>query len=474
MKKLFIIMTILASAVLAACSNGEVVDAIVTTNSVVVSTISPETGNITVMGEYIGIMEPNQQVAVIPRIPGEVVSVYVGVGDTVQAGDVLFTIDAADIITNVAALEAQLAVQDATVRAAQTGVQLVDGSAMQSQRLSVDGGVIQATAAIAQAEAGISQAKQNVEQARIGIEQAEMAYNMAYQSLNDTATLFNAGAVSRVAFEQAEAGYQNAQAGLERAISGYEMATIGLSQAELGYAQAQQGHTQALEGQRIATQQAPAENRRRAQDALAQAQAARDIVVVNLNATQDRLNDATVTAPISGVILARNVDEFSFASPQAPAFIISDQYSMSTTFRVPRHSAQQLEVGSSITLYDGSAEIAGTITEIAIAVDMSGLIAITATIPNPPVSLISGMSVRIFAQAQSASDVLILPLNAIHHDRGIAHVFIATNGLAVRTPVELGIFDEFYAQIISGVTANCQVISTWSARLVDGVEIEIR
>ncbi|MCL2386184.1 MAG: efflux RND transporter periplasmic adaptor subunit [Defluviitaleaceae bacterium] len=445
---------------LTACGGGEEVTAAVAIRaSIPVSTIMPQVGDIVVLGEYIGTMQPNQQVAVIPRLPGEVQSVYFSVGDMVEAGEVLFRIDTTDILSNIAALEAQLRVQDATVRAAQTGVQLVEGSAMQSQLLAASGGVVQA-------EAGIRQAEQNVEQARIGIEQAQMGYDMAYQAFTDTTTLFEAGVVSRSVFDQAEAGYTNAAAGLERARSGYYMANVGLTQAQAGLAQAQAGL-------RILQEDAPDENRRRAQDGLSQAQAARNIILVNLETVNSRLDDAEVRAPIGGVVTMRNVDEFGFANPQAPAFIIAEQDSMTVTFRVPRGSAAHLQQGDSITLHDGREYLTGAITEIAAVVDHSGLLTIRASIPNPPATLLGGTTVRVFADAQRAEGVIILPLSAIHYERGVPHVYIADGASARRVQVTLGVFDADYAEVISGISTSDEIISTWNARLADGVEIEI-
>lgn len=444
---------------LSACGAGDAVSAVVISDSVVVNTISPIRGDIAVVGEYIGVIEPIQQVAVLPRLPGEVQSVYFNVGDTVEAGDVLFTIDTADIETNITALEAQLAVQDATVRAAQTGLQLVDGSAMQSQMLTAAGGVNQA-------EAGIAQAEQNLEQAQLGIEQAQMAYDMAYQAFSDTTVLFEQGVVSRTAFEQAEAGYLNAHAGLERAKSGKALAEIGLNTAR-------QGHAQALEGQRILHEQAPAENRQRAQDGLAQAEAARNIIIVNLETARDRLDDAQVTAPIGGIIEMRNVEPFGFAAPQSPAFLISAQGSMTVTFRVPRNVAAYLAVGQAISVNDGASSFDGNITEIATMVDHSGLLTIEANIPNPPAGLLSGTSVRVIADAQHANNAIILPLGAIYHHNGIPHVFVAENGVARMVQVETGVFNANDVQITSGIDTTAHVISTWSARLSDGAVIEV-
>ena len=464
MKKLLkstlaLMVLVVAGLTFSACGGNDAEPTMVVRDSILVTTITAEIGNIIVMGEYIGTVEPNQQVNVLPRIPGEVQSVYFGVGDTVEAGDILFTIDTTEIKNSIATLEAQLAVQNATVNAAQTGVTLVDGSAMQGQ-------LLQATGGVNQAEAAIRQAEQNIEQALIGLSQAQMAYDMASQGYSDTTMLFEAGVVARVAYEQAEAAYANALAGLERAQSGYAMATIALSQA-------QQALEQALEGQRILVENAPAENRQRAQDALAQAQAARNTILLNIELAQERLDDATVRAPIGGVIERRNVEPFSMATPQVPAFVISGQDSMMVSFGVPRNSFEFLSIGDEITLDDGAFEYSGTITEISASVGAGGLLTVRANIPNPPANLLGGTSVIILAEAKNAINIPIVPINAVHFDRGVPHVYIAENGIAQRVQIETGIFDDRHIQIISGVSTSEQIISTWNARLTDGAEIEI-
>ena len=426
---------------------------------ITVNTITPEMGDIVVTGEYIGTMEPGQQVAVLPMLPGEVLSVYFNIGEFVRAGDVLFRIDPADIEANITALEAQLAVQEAMVRAAETGVELVDGSAMQSQIVTAAGGVSQAAAAIAQAE-------QNVQQARIGIEQAQMAYDLALQGYNDATVLFAAGAMSRSALDQAEAGYLNARAGLDRAISGLALAEIGLGQAS-------QAHSQALAGQRILTNQAPAENRRRAEDALEQARAAYNAMLVNIETARDRLDDTAVTSPIDGIVQMRNIDPFGFAAPGNLAFLIAEIDYLTAMFRVPRSSAEFLQVGDEITLSDNGIFHAGSITEISSAVEPGGLLTVRASIPNSDASLMAGTSVRVFAVAQRALDVVTLPIGAVRHERGEPFVFIAEGGIARRVLVETGLFNEEIIQIVAGLSINDRVITTWNPGLADGAEIEV-
>jgi len=424
---------------------------------IVVDTTTPEIGSIVVVGEYIGTMEPNQQVTVFPKTAGEVLSVYFGVGDTVNAGDVLFRMDATDIHHNIRALEAQLAAQDAAVRAAQTGVSQADGSAMQSQILSASGGV-------QQAETAVNQAKQNVEQALIAIEQRELAYNDAAKLLKDTSMLFEAGAVSRAVFEQTEIAYLNAKSALEQAQNSLNIAVISESQAQSAYEQARESHE-------IVTGLTPAENKQRAQDALAAAQAGRSTAAVGLQTATDRLDDATIRAPISGVIEVRNIEPFNMAGPQTPAMVISDKNSMTVSFKVPRDSFAHMALGDEITLNDGDSSYAGIITEISTMVDTNGLFTVLANIPDPSGSLFNGAQVRILADAQRATDILLVPLSVVHFENGVPFIYVVENGIARKRQAEVGIFDADYIQIISGVQLGDQIITTWNSRLSDGVEI---
>ena len=424
------VMAALMTAVsVSGCSGGASGSTAEIRRDVTVETVAPEIGSIIVIGEYIGVTEPDQRVTVFPKLPGEVESVNFSVGDAVREGDVLFSMNVTDVVNSIASLEAQLEVQDATVRAAQTGVSLATGSAVQSQILAASGGVQQAQAA--------------VEMAERGMEQAQLAYDNAL-------FVFELGEISINALEQAEMARLNAETGLE---------------------QARNAHRQALDAQRIASGQMPAENRQRAQDALAQAEAARNTLLVNLDAARERLDDASVKSPISGVVDARNVEPFGMAAPQSPAFVISDNSVVAVSFRVPRSSVPHMAVGDGIVLKDGIDEYAGTITEISTTVNAGGLFTIKAQVEGAAESIPGGASVIVMATAQRASDVPLIPLSAVHYENGVPFAYVDDHGFAKRVQLETGIFDAEHIHVISGVELGDQVISTWSARLSDGVEI---
>ena len=73
--------------------------------------------------------------------------------------------------------------------------------------------------------------------------------------------------------------------------------------------------------------------------------------------------------------------------------------------------------------------------------------------------------------ALKAIGAMTIPLSAVNYDNGIPYVYCAQDGAAVRTNVEVGIHDNERIEIVGGLNARSQVITTWSNELVDGAEI---
>ena len=48
------------------------------------------------------------------------------------------------------------------------------------------------------------------------------------------------------------------------------------------------------------------------------------------------------------------------------------------------------------------------------------------------------------------------------------------NGTVHYVPVEVGLYDSKKAQILSGINASDEVITTWSSELYDGAEVRLK
>lgn len=181
----------------------------------------------------------------------------------------------------------------------------------------------------------------------------------------------------------------------------------------------------------------------------------------------------TLTAPISGTVESVGLTKNGMASASSIAFTISNKNTMQVTFYVTEDVRDEFTAGQAVTVSRGSSTYGGTITEIGNAVDMQkGLFKVKATIYDMP-DLASGVTASITTTCHSAKDVIVIPCDAVYYENGDAYVFVARDGMAVKTPVETGIYDDQNIAITSGLIEGQQVITTWSANLIDGCAITV-
>ena len=114
--------------------------------------------------------------------------------------------------------------------------------------------------------------------------------------------------------------------------------------------------------------------------------AAVDQAKANLHQAQLALQDADLTAPFSGYILARNIELGNLAAPGTPAFTIADTSAVKIGFGVPDYAVRRLRLGQqfSIHLQDDPKEYNGRVTSIAASADEKNRVfAIEVTRPQP-------------------------------------------------------------------------------------------
>ncbi len=184
-----------------------------------VSTVTVEEGTLDSFVTISGSITPKSEVYVVPRIGGKVTAVYVELGQWVNKGQRLFSIDKTDV-------QAQLATASAALESARAAYERTVGGT---------------------AEQTIAQLEASVETARISYEQAQTA-------LERTEALYQAGGATQQAFEQAQSGrdlayqqYQLAQTNYDLTVNkilgeNEKSARAALTQAQAAYQTAQNAY----------------------------------------------------------------------------------------------------------------------------------------------------------------------------------------------------------------------------------------
>ena len=196
---------------------------------------------------------------------------------------------------------------------------------------------------------------------------------------------------------------------------------------------------------------------------------------VGIDSAEYQLDMYTLTAPIDGVIEAVNVKEHDFASPQSPAFVISNKNTMTVTFGVSEGIRSTLRVGQKLKVDRNGKLYDAAITEIGSMVDQNtGLFMIKSCVSTPDDSLLTGSSVKVTADTYSQADALLIPYDAVYYDDSQPYVYVAENGLARRKDVETGIFDMDTITVLSGLSTEDVLITSWSANLREGAEVSVQ
>ena len=428
-------------------------------------------GSLTLSNQFVGTISPEQSVYIIPLAQGTVTETFFDVGDEVQAGDVLFKIDDSG---------AQLQLKQAQLTYNNTKNQA--DSALTTQQEST---ALQLDSSIAQVETQYVSSQASWKQVKDAYDKLDDAYDQlddAYNKLNE--------------------GYEKAAAALKAAQA------AGLSSVSSGDVVINQAYVNQLKAQRdsIKSQKDEVEEQRdalgpqlnAAQTAMENLGEMYEIAQKSKELTQGSVVDDTkkqlntglqlaglgvdsaklalsyyqVTTPIAGKVISKNVEVNGMATSASPAYVIAGDDTMNVTYNVSEAIKNTLTVGQNVTVERSGVEYTGVITEIANAVNQAtGLFQVKAAVQASGEQLPSGVSVKITSETYKAENDLLIPYDAVYYDNKGAYVYVVDTGKAVKTYVTTGIFNDEEIQILDGIAEGTKIVTSWSPRLMDGVEI---
>ena len=104
----------------------------------------------------------------------------------------------------------------------------------------------------------------------------------------------------------------------------------------------------------------------------------------------------------------------------------------------------------------------------------TGLFMIKSCVSTPDDSLLTGSSVKVTAETYSQANALLIPYDAVYYDDSQPYVYVAESGMAKRKDVETGIFDMDTITVLSGLSTEDTLITSWSANLREGAEVSVQ
>lgn len=435
-------MMLCAGMMFSACGSKETVQE--TVDAVLVDAQTAGRDTLVLSNAFVGNVSPEEAVYIIPMAQGKVTETFFEVGDEVQAGDVLFKIDDSG---------AQLQLQQAQLTYANAKNQADSALTTQqeSANMQLDMSVSQAETAYVQAQVGWKNASDALSDAEDAVEKLEKQYKQ----------LKNSGVAS-------EEDLKAMKAQLNAAKEMEDKAELAFNTANSAYETATKAYETAKASKELTQGAVLNDTKEQLNTSLQLAQLAVD-------SAELALSYYSVTSPISGRVIGKSVEVNGMAAATSPAYTIAAEDTMTVTFQVSEAIMNTLAKGQKVTVERNGVEFEGAITEVGNAVNMqTGLFQIKAAVKANGTELPSGVSVSISSDTYTAENEIIIPYDAVYFENEGSYVYVAKDGHAVKTYVTVGIFDDTRIQVTEGISEGDIVITSWSPRLIDGVEVDAK
>lgn len=431
-----VFLAVLMGMSVTACSGQEEIQEV---NSVSVSGILPETGDVIVTNTYIGTVAPQESITVYPMKSGNITEISAAVGKQVKAGEVLFKIDSSEAEMEIAAAEEDLEKAEEAAEQAKK-----DAEALAEAEKEAD---------LADMKAEVDALKKKYDDAKAEYDDLYSDYRKNYKewSTDVRDAKQETIALAKERADEAKEAYE--EANKEYTAASKKNTTGKTSVSKDKDSEDEDGKT---------TDNAASIYDQMVEDA---EQAVED--------AKAKLELYQVTAPIEGIVEAVLVEKNEKAFEDAPCLIISNKSNMEVTFQVAEAAALELKAGDKVKVEKNGAMNEATITEVAIMADeQTKLFTVKASL-GAVAGFSTGTDVKVYAETQKALGVMKLPYDTLYFQGETAYVYCAVDDEAVRRPVQVGLMNEEYAQILDGLTAEDIVISTWSSQLKDGADIDL-
>lgn len=191
-----------------------------------------------------------------------------------------------------------------------------------------------------------------------------------------------------------------------------------------------------------------------------------------------QLSYTRITSPISGVVTDRPYFVGDTAPSGAPILTIMDLSKVVARAYISPQQAAELHEGDAakVTGADGNEEISGRVTVVSPAVDPnSTAMQVWVEAPNPGDRLKPGTTVALSIVANTVKGALVVPADAVltNPDGKATVMVIGKDQLAHQTEVTTGIHEGGEVQILSGLKAGEQVVTTGAYGLPDGAKVAV-
>ena len=200
-----------------------------------------------------------------------------------------------------------------------------------------------------------------------------------------------------------------------------------------------------------------------------------ELRTIALDRARQQLDDTEVRSPLAGIVGERMVDEGATISANSRLFHVIDPDPLRAVIHIPESGRHNLGLGQGVEIQAaGGVAASGSITRISPVVDAeSGTVKVTVELDGSGASgaLLPGTFVTVQVPTETRPNALVVPKRAILLERDQNIVYRVQEGVAVRTPVAVGLSAQDLVEITSGLSAGEVVVTVGHESLRDGASV---
>lgn len=472
-----------------------------------VETSTPSIESLSISSNFAASVEAASEVIVVPKVSGEVTSKNFEVGDHVNEGDLLFTIDDESAQISLAQAKASVASAQANVNSSTAAQQASQYSALETI------GTMSTTEQ--QLANAVDSAKANVQIAANSLasasETSEYYNDKAKDSSHDKSkyrkkanrlksiiddyyaaagdqkdkVLQGSGYSNISSVEAAYQTYKNQAETSEDTRDNYNLQgdTYGYNAAtaEQNYYTAQEAEALAEKQQQDYQNYTKGKTIAGVQSSLASAQASVDTSKASLEQANASLDNAKlaleytkVTAPVSGTITKIDIDLHNMASAGSQAYVIQSDAKNKIVFYVAEETASNITAGNAAVVTKNGNEYDAVITSVGTTVDSDKkLFKVEASVVGSS-DLVNGSDVRVRTITRESKNALTVPVSSVYYDGEQAYVYLNTDGYAEIRNITVGITGENGVEVKEGLSKDDEIITSYSTQLNEGVKLSTK
>ena len=181
-----------------------------------------------------------------------------------------------------------------------------------------------------------------------------------------------------------------------------------------------------------------------------------------------------MTAPISGKIESCDIEVHDRVSQSAQLCVIAGEGEKRVSFYVTERMMGNIASGDALDIQKDGVTYQANISEISSMVDSdTGLFKVKAELKDAD-GIATGSTVKLSLVTEYTENAMTIPVDAVYYSGGDGYVYLYKDGIAQMVQVEVGLYDSEKAEILSGISEDDMVVSTWSSNLYEGARVQLR